>query len=476
MIQALAQPDPLILTQKARDVLRRQIESGKLHRPRKYQANRLASQSRFNLDNWSRQTGKSDTAALDANLLAAQTGFGVMCLSASLDQTKEWMLKAAIYAEAVHGVAGDIQRAVMAGELDETFEVANVHGVNVRITQTIIGLPGGERIIGRPANPRTARGYSVHVKLDEFGMHQDADEIYAAAFGSITSDPRLRFDVMSTPPISSQHKMVDLIRAAEAKETDFEYRKVTVFDAIRDGLNVDPEQLRRNMRDEDRWRREYLCEIVEEAGALIPVTLIRACEHEGLTRRLPATSDQWIEDSLGWNPGEGELFLGIDVGRRHDLTVISLGQVLGDVAWTRAVLELRNVPFSEQRSLIDALMEKLPIRRTCIDATGLGMQLAEEAQQRFGDYRVEAVTFTPTIKAALAEPMRSRFEDTLIRIPVDIDLRNDINSIRKTTTAAGNIRYLAERTPDGHADRFWSLALMCHAAKADNETPRISFL
>jgi phage FluMu gp28-like protein len=38
-------------------------------------------------------------------------------------------------------------------------------------------------------------------------------------------------------------------------------------------------------------------------------------------------------------------------------------------------------------------------------------------------------------------------------------------TLRKSaTTSAGNIRFVAESTPDGHADRFWALALAIHAA------------
>ena len=43
-------------------------------------------------------------------------------------------------------------------------------------------------------------------------------------------------------------------------------------------------------------------------------------------------------------------------------------------------------------------------------------------------------------------------------------IRADLRSIRKTTTAAGNIRFEADRGPGGHADRFWALALALHAA------------
>jgi phage FluMu gp28-like protein len=42
--------------------------------------------------------------------------------------------------------------------------------------------------------------------------------------------------------------------------------------------------------------------------------------------------------------------------------------------------------------------------------------------------------------------------------------------VTKQTTAAGNIRFTAERTPDGHSDRFWSLALANHAASGTDNS------
>jgi phage FluMu gp28-like protein len=55
-------------------------------------------------------------------------------------------------------------------------------------------------------------------------------------------------------------------------------------------------------------------------------------------------------------------------------------------------------------------------------------------------------------------------QDRTMRIPYDPVIRSDLRSVTKQTTAAGNIRFTAERTPDGHADRFWALALAKHAA------------
>ena len=48
----------------------------------------------------------------------------------------------------------------------------------IKITQTIVTLPNGKRMIGRPSNPRTARGFSMCVRLDEFSMHLKQKEIW----------------------------------------------------------------------------------------------------------------------------------------------------------------------------------------------------------------------------------------------------------------------------------------------------------
>jgi hypothetical protein len=45
--------------------------------------------------------------------------------------------------------------------------------------------------------------------------------------------------------------------------------------------------------------------------------------------------------------------------------------------------------------------------------------------------------------------------------------------VQKEVTAAGNVRFVAEATDDGHADRFWAFALAIHAAS--NPAAQIEF-
>jgi phage FluMu gp28-like protein len=162
--------------------------------------------------------------------------------------------------------------------------------------------------------------------------------------------------------------------------------------------------------------------------------------------------------------------MGVDVGRDHDLTSIWINQRVAGVHLTRYRVDLQNAPFNEQERVLYELLELPGLRRVCMDNTGIGRQMVERAQQRFGEYKVEAVTFSGPVKEELAYPVKAAFEDRTVRIPNDAKIRADLRSIKKETTAAGNIRFTADRGKNGHADRFWALALALHAGKPGGES------
>ena len=111
-------------------------------------------------------------------------------------------------------------------------------------------------------------------------------------------------------------------------------------------------------------------------------------------------------------------------------------------------------------------MKNKKVRRLCIDSSGLGMNLAEDTQAYFGAYKVEPINFSNPIKEELATNLRIAFEDHSLFIPNDSDLVDDLHSVKRVTTTAGNVRFDVQRNEtDGHADRFWALALAVHAAK-----------
>jgi phage FluMu gp28-like protein len=405
-----------------------------------YQRRWIEDQSRFKAGLWARQTGKSFAAALEAVLSATQDRQLWVLLSRGERQSRELMEKVRMHAQALKLAAQSLE-GNWSGE--SSFKVLETR------------LPGGGRILGLPANPDTARGFSGNVILDEFAFHLEPRKIWQALYPSITRGYKIR--VISTP--NGQSGMFyELWRG----DNRFSKHKVTIHDAVAQGAPLDVDELKAGILDPDAWAQEYECEFVDEAAALITYEMLASCEADCLWEEMP-------------DEAKSSLYLGMDIGRKRDLTVIWLSELVGDVLWTRRVVELDRVPFRDQRDVLFPLLPR--VRRACIDATGLGMQLAEEAQQRFGTYRVEPVTFTQSVKEELAMGILRRFQDRAIRIPPSQWIRQDLHSVRKYVTAAGNVRYDSERTEaSGHADRFWALALACHAAGAGAVEPRVRWV
>ena len=152
----------------------------------------------------------------------------------------------------------------------------------------------------------------------------------------------------------------------------------------------------------------------------------------------------------------GELYIGVDVGRDNDLTVIWVLESIAGMLFTRRVETLKGMKFSDQEAVLYPYLSLPKMRRCCIDQTGLGRQFAERAQERFGKYRVEGVQFTALSKEKMAYPMRARFEDKTIRIPDTSEIRADIRAVKKTVGAGGAIRFdAATRTGFGRLRLQW---------------------
>jgi phage FluMu gp28-like protein len=211
--------------------------------------------------------------------------------------------------------------------------------------------------------------------------------------------------------------------------------------------------IRAKCRTESAWQSQYMCNPQDDGGALLPYGMIANCEADAAA--LQAARDP-----------SATAYLGIDIGRKHDLTVMWLVRRVGDVFWTDQVRVLDKTLFRVQLDVAAELIRTQRVARCCVDSTGIGAMLAEELQLRFGEYVVEQVQFTAPVKLDLGMPLLQAFQDRAVRIPADPAVREDLHKIRKTVTAAGNVRLEAESDDAGHADRFWALALAVHAASS----------
>ncbi len=190
----------------------------------------------------------------------------------------------------------------------------------------------------------------------------------------------------------------------------------------------------------------------------IPLDLIAAAR-SGL-----ATAD--------WDPDrtyEGWLYVGMDIGRRKDRTVIWIDEVIGDVAFARGVIRLERTPFEQQYTVLEGVLQHPRLRRCSIDETGIGMMLAERAQTKFG-CKVEPVTFNLQTKQDMSVRVRHRFEEKLDKIPENTPwIERSLAAVKREATGSGALRFDAARTAEGHADEYWAKALADAAQESQLE-------
>ena len=342
----------------------------------------------------------------------------------------------------------------------------------------VLGFASGVKINSMSSSPDAQAGKRGDRLLDEFALHKDPRKLYAIAYPGITWGGQL--EMVSTHRGSHNffNELVTEIRE-KGNPKNISLHRVTLEDALNDGFLYrlqeklspdDPRQafdeadyfnfVKSGCADEESFQQEYMCVPADDASAFLTYDMIAACEYDRTPSNLSDLSDLFdLSDGA-----DKVLFIGVDVGRKKDLTCIWVNSLEGGRHLCRRLITMQNMKFSAQEEILYRLLALPGMRRCCIDATGLGMQLAERAQETFGTYRVEAVQFTGPVKEALAYPVKAAFEDLNLRIPFDRKLQADLRAIKKETTAAGNIRFSADRSENGHADRFWALALALHAA------------
>ncbi len=308
-----------------------------------------------------------------------------------------------------------------------------------------ITLPQGSRILSLPPVPDVIRGYTSNVYLDEFDILPVAtqEELWRAAFPVLRGTRRM---IISS---TGKHKGGRFYRIVEDNEDQvWSVHKTDIYEAVEQGLPFNTEFERKALADEDGWAQEYELRWLDEASAWLSYELISTCE-----------SDLEIEGD------RAPTYIGWDIARRRDLSIIWVIKKIGDVFYTSEIIRMHKDTFAAQRAELDRLIKAHKPQRICIDQTGMGEVITEQLQDTYGEYRVEGVIFSTNVKQDLAVLTKQKFEDRLVRIPSEPDIRDSLHSIKKTITASGNSRFDAERSEStGHGDYFWALALAIHAA------------
>jgi phage FluMu gp28-like protein len=175
------------------------------------------------------------------------------------------------------------------------------------------------------------------------------------------------------------------------------------------------------------------------------------------------------------------LYVGFDVGRKVDLSVISVVEKVAGLFLVRGILRMRDMRLPEQELRLGEICRMPRFQRAAIDMTGLGLGLFEYAEKAFGPSRIKGINFGSTVPASrtiqaeggkretvrvtesLAVELLRVYEDRRIQHPRDGRLRDDLRKPEKVTSPGGKVSIAAVRDEAGHADHFWSLALALEA-------------
>jgi len=440
-----------------------------------YQQNWIADDSKLKIVVKGRQTGFSFAAALRAVIKCLERRRTWVLLSKGERQSKLLMEKVADHIKAM-GIAASFHES-------SYFEGTQIKQLETR-------FPNGSVIYGLPANPDTARGYSGDVSLDEFAFHADAEKIYSALYPTITRGYGI--EIISTPN-GQQGKYYELARAAglvdfnsstsltlqqskelKSRKVEWSAHRVTIHDAVEQGLKIDLEALRAGV-DDDTWRQEYCCEFLSSAEQWIPQELFQQCVSSEASTDYTDYADKKREQSVK-SAQSADLYAGWDIARNRDLSVIWLSELVGDVTWTRGVIEMRNVPTPTQMDEARALLgTRIPgpgsrapspgVLRMVVDQSGMGLAICEQLTKEFPD-KVEGLQFTQQSKERLAVLGKRRMEEMKVRLPDTDAIRRPFRGVKKVSTSTGLARFDSEHDSKyGHADHWWAFCLAEAAAE-----------
>lgn len=445
---------------------------------------------------WSRQIGKSFTLAswaVDRLLTQLQRypSWLITVLSNSRDNGAEFVLKCAEVCKllGMAQVKVEEEQAQAIGDAavfveDDQSPDVKYENMRMEVRVTINGKVGRIKVLA--ANPRTARGFSGDLILDEFAFHEDSNAIWEAAEPILSANPEFVCRIASTG--NGKYNM--FYRMVTSGQ--FKVSRVSRTEAWRQGVKIydpntrqpiTPDEARKKSLDKRAYDQNYELMFNDENMALLTSDLITAAERA----LIPIDEQTWSQASLArMFRAEGELFVGNDVGRNRDISVVTVLEKVGRTKRVIGMLRMAGMRLPDQQRQLDSVCALPKFRGYCGDMTGLGLGLVEYLQEKWGTSRIVGVNFSstePITEAILAQGRKGEtakvteimatallgaFEDRSIEIPFDEELRADLRKPEKITSPGGRVSIAATRDEAGHADHFWSVALALRSMLGGN--------
>lgn len=344
-----------------------------------------------------------------------------------------------------------------------------------------IKLANGSRLVSMFSPRGKAR---ADISLDEFAHYQNARKVYSAALpimihkgsqidiGSTTLHSQTLFKQIFRGDGGQYKKWTRLqifwwdspMHCVDVKVAREEAPLLATKDRIEEFGSVSLKEIFENMPLED-FQQEFELTEMDDELALLPWDLIHACTPTG---KESEKMRFYNVESLSEATKGHQLFGGFDVGRWHDRSELTIFEDVDGVLIERYLLSLKRMAFERQEEIIDAVCSLPNMARFEIDATGMGEQIAENAEHRHPGV-AKAIKFSHPMKATLATTTKKYMEKGIVKFYPDRNRIYQMHSIKKEISRHGNVIYAVDKsvTETGkekhHGDAFWSRALAIHS-------------
>jgi phage FluMu gp28-like protein len=385
-----------------------------------------------------------------------------MYISYSQEMTREFVDACAMWARAYALAAADVQEFLFDDTdpktPDETRQIAAFR----------IRFASGFEVLALSSAPRTLRGKQGLVIIDEAAFVDSLAELLKAALAFLMWGGQV---VVCSTHNGTDNPFNQTVQDILAGRSKFAHMKVDFDQALLDGLyqriclvtgrTWSPEA-------EAKWRQEIVdfygdgadeelfCIPSQGTGAWLTTPLIEArmtldpdaapvlrldlpgdyLQRPALERRsLLAPFMEELAQALDGLDGEALHAFGYDPARRNDPAVAQLLRIGRDLRRISALtVEMRNVPFAEQKAICRDVMKAARLVGAAIDATGMGMNLAEDLGREFGIREEESgaglvwmIALSTAWYNEHMPPLKAAFEEDTIALARDalhvVDLR-----------------------------------------------------
>lgn len=396
-----------------------------------------------------------------------------------------------------------------------------------------VKFANGGQIYALSSNPKVLHGKEGKIILDEFAKHVNQEALWEGAKGCLIWGYPAR--IMST--VSTKDCLFYRFKKEiEEGLLDWSLHQVTIHDAVRDGIlnkilrknTVTEEETKAWLAREKKnciylriWNTQYLCQEEDDAESFLTYEMIKKNQRNGLLyipfiriENYRATEEEVKKDNIPASQHENKIFtseqlkdlleplkeqiknplgLGMDIAETGHLSVLWGTEKEGRIRNTRFCIDMHNVAFSVQQAILWGIIDLPKTIKACIDKTGLGANIAQNAEKKFGS-RAEGIKFSGPVNEELADNLYQSIENGSFLYPPNEKIEHDFHSIKCITTVAGHRRFDATRSSKGnknknentggasdgnkeaairnedddnfdpsHGDRFWAAALSNHA-------------